>query len=66
MRRALGRTDILLAPLCLKFRLFGAMCRWGAAPIASVTSVGQLENLARGARLTLSPNHLAILTEAGR
>jgi aryl-alcohol dehydrogenase-like predicted oxidoreductase len=35
------------------------------APIASATSVRQLESLARGARLTLSPDHLAQLTRAG-
>jgi aryl-alcohol dehydrogenase-like predicted oxidoreductase len=36
-----------------------------AAPIASATSIEQLASLARGARLTLSPNDLALLTEAG-
>ena len=36
-----------------------------AAPIASATSIEQLGSLARGARLTLSPNDLALLTEAG-
>ena len=36
-----------------------------AAPIASATSIEQLASLARGARLTLSPNDLALLTDAG-
>lgn len=36
------------------------------APIASATSVDQVESLARGARLTLSDHHLAALTKAGR
>ena len=36
-----------------------------AAPIASATSIEQLGSLARGARLTLSPNDVALLTEAG-
>lgn len=36
------------------------------APIASATSVGQLESLARGARLTLSEGQVKTLTEAGR
>lgn len=36
------------------------------APIASATSVAQVESLARGARLTLSDRHLAALTAAGR
>jgi aryl-alcohol dehydrogenase-like predicted oxidoreductase len=37
-----------------------------AAPIASATSVEQVESLARGARLALSPQDLRELTEAGR
>ena len=36
------------------------------APIASATSVEQVESLARGARLTLSERHLAALTAAGK
>jgi aryl-alcohol dehydrogenase-like predicted oxidoreductase len=36
------------------------------APIASATSVAQLESLARGARLSLAPEDLSLLTEAGR
>ena len=36
-----------------------------AAPIASATSIEQLRSLARGARLTLLPKDLALLTEAG-
>ncbi len=36
------------------------------APIASATSVVQLESLARGARLSLAPEDLSLLTEAGR
>jgi aryl-alcohol dehydrogenase-like predicted oxidoreductase len=36
------------------------------APIASATSVAQLEQLVRGARLTLTPADLNRLTEAGR
>ena len=36
-----------------------------AAPIASATSVGQLESLVRGARLTLTPDHVRLLTDAG-
>ncbi|RDE09958.1 aldo/keto reductase [Pelagibacterium lacus] len=35
------------------------------APIASATSVAQVESLARGARLVLAPEHLHRLTEAG-
>lgn len=34
-------------------------------PLASATSVAQLESLARGARLVLSPEDLAVLTAAG-
>jgi aryl-alcohol dehydrogenase-like predicted oxidoreductase len=37
-----------------------------AAPIASATSVAQLETLARGARLTLSAEDLALLDASGR
>ena len=37
-----------------------------AAPIASATSVEQLNELIRGARLELSGEDLAELTEAGR
>jgi aryl-alcohol dehydrogenase-like predicted oxidoreductase len=37
-----------------------------AAPIASATSVAQVESLIRGAQLTLSADDLALLTEAGR
>jgi len=37
-----------------------------AAPIASAISVEQLHGLIRGARLTLAPEDLALLTEAGR
>ncbi|WP_309084148.1 aldo/keto reductase [Chelativorans sp.] len=37
-----------------------------AAPIASATSVRQLESLMRGARLQLSEDDLQLLTEAGR
>ena len=37
-----------------------------AAPIASATSVRQLESLVRGARLELSDDDLKMLTEAGR
>lgn len=37
-----------------------------AAPIASATSVKQVESLAKGARLSLSAEDLAALTEAGR
>jgi aryl-alcohol dehydrogenase-like predicted oxidoreductase len=36
------------------------------APIASATSVAQVEELARGARLTLSPEDARQLTDAGR
>jgi aryl-alcohol dehydrogenase-like predicted oxidoreductase len=36
------------------------------APIASATSVTQLESLVRGARLSLAPEDLSLLTEAGR
>ena len=36
------------------------------APIASATSVKQLESLVRGARLQLKPEELKILTDAGR
>ena len=36
------------------------------APIASATSVEQLQSLIKGARLTLSPTQLEALTEAGR
>ncbi|MGI6245332.1 MAG: aldo/keto reductase [Pseudochelatococcus sp.] len=36
------------------------------APIASATSLPQLESLVRGARLALAPEDLALLTEAGR
>ena len=36
------------------------------APIASATSVAQVESLARGARLRLSPGDLAALTAAGK
>ena len=35
------------------------------APIASATSVAQVASLARGARLQLSPQDLAVLTKAG-
>jgi aryl-alcohol dehydrogenase-like predicted oxidoreductase len=35
------------------------------APIASATSVAQVESLARGARLSLSANDLETLTKAG-
>ena len=35
-------------------------------PLASASSVTQLESLARGARLALGAEHLALLTEAGR
>jgi aryl-alcohol dehydrogenase-like predicted oxidoreductase len=35
------------------------------APIASATSVTQVEELLAGARLTLDPQHLALLTTAG-
>ena len=35
------------------------------APIASATSVAQVESLARGARLKLSAGDLASLTKAG-
>ena len=35
-------------------------------PIASATSVAQVESLARGARLSLKPADLQVLTEAGR
>ena len=37
-----------------------------AAPIASATSVEQIESLARGARLELSAADLAELTDAGK
>ncbi len=37
-----------------------------AAPIASATSVAQVESLARGARLTLKADDLALLSAAGR
>lgn len=37
-----------------------------AAPIASATSVKQVESLAKGARLSLNTDDLAALTEAGR
>lgn len=37
-----------------------------AAPIASATSVKQVESLARGARLALSAEDLAALTDAGK
>lgn len=37
-----------------------------AAPIASATSVAQVESLARGARLELSPEDLHELTQAGK
>lgn len=37
-----------------------------AAPIASATSVGQVASLARGARLSLDPGDIALLTEAGQ
>ena len=37
-----------------------------AAPIASATSVAQLEQLVRGARLALTDADLTRLTEAGR
>jgi aryl-alcohol dehydrogenase-like predicted oxidoreductase len=37
-----------------------------AAPIASATTLEQLHGLIRGARLTLGPDDLAQLTEAGR
>lgn len=37
-----------------------------AAPIASATSVAQVASLARGARLSLSPDDLAALDAAGR
>jgi aryl-alcohol dehydrogenase-like predicted oxidoreductase len=37
-----------------------------AAPIASATSVGQLQSLVRGARLTLSDGDEKLLTDAGR
>jgi aryl-alcohol dehydrogenase-like predicted oxidoreductase len=37
-----------------------------AAPIASATSVAQLESLARGARLVLSAEDVKILTDAGK
>ena len=36
-----------------------------AAPIASATSIAQLDLLVRGVRLTLSPDDLAALTAAG-
>jgi aryl-alcohol dehydrogenase-like predicted oxidoreductase len=36
-----------------------------AAPIASATTVGQLETLARGARLALNKEHVAALDKAG-
>lgn len=35
------------------------------APIASATSIAQVQGLARGARLTLSPEDLTLLTQAG-
>jgi aryl-alcohol dehydrogenase-like predicted oxidoreductase len=37
-----------------------------AAPIASATSLEQMASLVRGARLTLAPEDLTLLTEAGR
>jgi aryl-alcohol dehydrogenase-like predicted oxidoreductase len=37
-----------------------------AAPIASATSVEQVKELARGARMTLSAEDLKELTEAGK
>ncbi|MBL8582577.1 MAG: aldo/keto reductase [Rhizobiaceae bacterium] len=37
-----------------------------AAPIASATSVKQLDSLARGARLALSASQLKLLTDAGK
>jgi aryl-alcohol dehydrogenase-like predicted oxidoreductase len=37
-----------------------------AAPIASATSVAQLETLVRGAHLSLSPADVRLLTDAGR
>ena len=37
-----------------------------AAPIASATSVAQVESLVRGARLTLSAEDLKALTDAGK
>lgn len=37
-----------------------------AAPIASATSVKQLESLVRGARLQLSAEHIAVLDRAGK
>ena len=37
-----------------------------AAPIASATTVAQVDELARGARLTLSSDDVAELTQAGR
>ncbi len=37
-----------------------------AGPIASATSVEQLQGLVRGVRLTLSAEHLALLDQAGR
>ncbi|MBP0575437.1 aldo/keto reductase, partial [Mycobacterium tuberculosis] len=36
------------------------------APIASATSLAQLDSLVRGARLTLSADDLKMLTDAGR
>jgi aryl-alcohol dehydrogenase-like predicted oxidoreductase len=37
-----------------------------AAPIASATSIGQLQSLVRGARLALSAEDERLLTDAGR
>ena len=57
-----GRTGAALAEIAIAW----IVAQPGiAAPIASATSVGQVESLARGARLVLSTEDLAALNAAG-
>lgn len=58
-----GRTGAALSEIALAWV---AAQPGVAAPIASATSVEQLQGLIRGARLTLSAEDLRVLTEAGR
>ena len=62
MDQVSGRTGAALAEIALAW----IKAQPGiTAPIASATSVAQVESLARGARLVLSPDDLAALTQAG-
>ena len=62
MDRVASRTGAVLAEIAIAW----IVAQPGiAAPIASATSVGQVESLARGARLVLSTEDLAALNTAG-